>query len=393
MIASEGHRERLRARFINEPKSLTEVEILELILTYTIPRKNTASLAQSLLNRFGSISAILLASKDELLSIEGVGEATITFIQVISIVLQNQSDMKEFPANQIKLFDLDLIAEPTEIKTSVKKERVMRVFANDEIANSLTFIPKAAGFKTVEEFKQFLDDNLPYNAAETRSRRANSIIERFYPEDRLDTPLTYYTSTCSTHDDLKPVIFYHILKAEPIAARVAEELVFPALPIGRVEREQIRDFVLKYLPDAGTASQSKILRSIANAYDLLSVGSEVGSSLHFHLHPGSLEGFLYILTSEYPQPGIYSYNSLYQGPAHRWLLWDREWMRRQLYNLRDLGILSKVSEIDSVKQFTLAVDQPTALRQFFDAAHLKGIALRDAPGDDNSTAPEGGYAS
>jgi DNA repair protein RadC len=167
MIASEGHRERLRARFINEPKTLTEVELLELFLTYTIPRKNIAPLAQSLLNRFGSISAVLLASKDELLSVEGVGEATITFIQVISMVLHNESDMKESPANQIKLFDLDYKAEATELKPSVKKERIMRVFANDEIANSLTFIPKAAGFKTVGEFKQFLYNGLPYNSAVT----------------------------------------------------------------------------------------------------------------------------------------------------------------------------------------------------------------------------------
>ena len=125
MIASEGHRERLRARFINEPKSLTEVELLELILTYTIPRKNVAPLAQSLLNRFGSISAILLASKDELLSVEGVGEATITFIQIIRMVLQNESDMKESQVNQIKLFDLDSKAKSTELKPSVKKERIM----------------------------------------------------------------------------------------------------------------------------------------------------------------------------------------------------------------------------------------------------------------------------
>jgi len=125
MIASEGHRERLRARFINEPKSLTEVELLELILTYTIPRKNIAPLAQSLLNRFDSISAILLASKDELLSVEGVGEATITFIQIIRMVLQNESDMKESQVNQIKLFDLDSKAKSTELKPSVKKERIM----------------------------------------------------------------------------------------------------------------------------------------------------------------------------------------------------------------------------------------------------------------------------
>jgi DNA repair protein RadC len=37
---------------------------------------------------------------------------------------------------------------------------------------------------------------------------------------------------------------------------------------------------------------------------------------------------------------------------HRWLLWDQQWMVRQLYLLRETGILSKVSEIDGVRQFT-----------------------------------------
>jgi hypothetical protein len=49
----------------------------------------------------------------------------------------------------------------------------------------------------------------------------------------------------------------------------------------------------------------------------------------------------------------------------RWLLWDREWMHKQLYNLRDVGILSKVSQIDTLRQFTLQYDQPTALRHYF----------------------------
>ena len=41
------------------------------------------------------------------------------------------------------------------------------------------------------------------------------------------------------------------------------------------------------------------------------------------------------------------------------------WMRRQLYNLRDLGVLSKVSEIDAMRQFTLRFDQHETLRHYF----------------------------
>ncbi len=382
----EGHRERLRARFTKMPNSLSEIDRLELLLTYGIPRKDVAPIAQALFDRFGGIAAVLTAPADALLTVEGIGDATLTFLQVIRMVCQTQGDMTESTqqsTNQLSLFAADSKIKKTKAKSSAKKERGIRVFTNDEIANSLLFIPKAAEFKTLEEFKQFLYDNLPYNARETRLRRANNIIERFYLQGRLDTPLTYYASTC-TPEQLKPALFYHVLKAEPIAARVAEELIYPALPIGRVDREQIRDFVLRYLPDVIASSQNKILRSIANTYALLSVGSEVGNNLHFHLHPGSLAGFLYILTCEYPQPGIYSYDSLYQCPVHTWLLWDREWIRRQLYNLRDMGILSRVSEIDSVKQFALAVDQPTALHLFFETIHSKEMALRDASGEDIS---------
>jgi hypothetical protein len=54
-------------------------------------------------------------------------------------------------------------------------------------------------------------------------------------------------------------------------------------------------------------------------------------------------------------------------------------MRQQLYNLQDFGILTKVSEIDTIRQFTLAVDQPTALRIFFEHPERDKKAIRERP--------------
>ena len=65
-----------------------------------------------------------------------------------------------------------------------------------------------------------------------------------------------------------------------------------------------------------------------------------------------------------------------------WLLWDREWMQQQLYNLRDLGILSKVSQIDTLRQFTLQYDQPTALRHYFEHPERNSLVLRERPTDE-----------
>ena len=159
--------------------------------------------------------------------------------------------------------------------------------------------------------------------------------------------------------------------------KVAEELIWPALPIGRINREQLREFVMSYLPEAGLSSQKNMLRALFYTYSLLGIGSANDNILRFQLHNGTLESFLYILTSEFPQPGIYSFDSLYNGPLHRWLLWDREWIRLQLYNLQDFGILTKVSEIDTVSQFTLALDQAMALRRFFEHPERYQKAIRE----------------
>lgn len=382
MNEHEGHRTRLREQFHSDPNSLSEAELLELFLTFAIPRRDVAPLAQDLLASFGSLPEIFVAPVSELMKVEGIGESTALLLQLIHHLMISQNSQAEMSPKQaspqLNLFDFEPQATAKEQPSA--KERQMRVFANDEVANSLALLPKASGFTSYDVFKQFLNENLPYNAADTRARRANYILDRFYPAGILDTPLTFYTAHCSGQDDLKPAIFYHILKAEPIAAEAAEELIWPALPIGIVEREQMREFVLRYLPNAKIASQAKILQAIFHTYDLLSVGTAKDPTLRFQLHKGTLESILYILTSEFPKPRIVSFEELYTGPLHRWLLWDREWIRQQLYNLQDYGVLSKVSEIDTMRQFTLALDQLAALKLYFEHPQRGKLAIREVEG-------------
>ena len=64
---STGHRARLRQRFLADPAVLSEVEMLELLLTYAIPRRDVAPLAQALVDRFGSADRVLTASYEELI--------------------------------------------------------------------------------------------------------------------------------------------------------------------------------------------------------------------------------------------------------------------------------------------------------------------------------------
>jgi len=55
-----GHRERLRARFMEAgADALPDYELLELLLARTIPRRDTKPLAKELLARFGSFADVL----------------------------------------------------------------------------------------------------------------------------------------------------------------------------------------------------------------------------------------------------------------------------------------------------------------------------------------------
>ena len=388
-----GHRERLRQRFLaSRAEGLPEAELLELLLTYAIPRRNVAPLARRLLERFGSLQNVLAASHRELSGVLGIGEQVAILIKVVARFASKVQVQAEPTADaaeqrvvpQPLLFEMELELGPLFESKPEPKDPPMRTFANDEIANSLAFIPQAADFATYEEFKAYLRERLPYNSESTRMRRANYILKRFFPQERLDVPLTYYASRCTTQEDLKPALFYHLLKAEPLAAKVAEEFIWPALPIGRADREDMREFILRYLPEIGVSSQKNAIRSLLTIYDLLSIGVQDEKALRFQVHPGTLEGFLYVLTAEFPEPGMYRFEDLEQGPMRRWLLWDREWMHQQLYNLRDLGIFSKVSQIDTMRQFTLQYDQWAALRHYFENPERGSVALREKPASESN---------
>ncbi len=85
MSIHNGHRDRLRARFLKEGlDNFEEVNALELLLFYCIPRKDTNELAHALLSHFGSFHQVLDATPEELMAVPGIGEGTATFLPLIS---------------------------------------------------------------------------------------------------------------------------------------------------------------------------------------------------------------------------------------------------------------------------------------------------------------------
>ncbi len=77
----KNHRKRLRERFEREGADSFELhELLELFLFDAIPRVNTNPIAHRLLDRFGDLDGVFSASKEELMSVKGIGERAAEYI-------------------------------------------------------------------------------------------------------------------------------------------------------------------------------------------------------------------------------------------------------------------------------------------------------------------------
>ncbi len=79
-----GHRKRLRERFRkNGTEGMHDYEVLELLLTYAIPRKDVKPIAKDLLKRFGSLSGVLDAGQKELEEVANIGPISSTLIRLV----------------------------------------------------------------------------------------------------------------------------------------------------------------------------------------------------------------------------------------------------------------------------------------------------------------------
>ena len=91
----QGHRQRLRERYDqNRFSGFSDHEVLEILLTYAIPRIDVNPLAHRLINAFGSFRGVLEASPEELKRVDGIGERSAAFLTMMVPLFQRYEQQK-----------------------------------------------------------------------------------------------------------------------------------------------------------------------------------------------------------------------------------------------------------------------------------------------------------
>lgn len=155
-ILQEGHRKRLRERWmLSNSEGFTDYELLELLLSYAIPRKDTKNLAKELINHFGSLRKVLQTDLDRLKNYPGLGEhsgvllklcykfTTLQPEKIIGKSIQSSEDLIEYFINEIgdcseekfyctylnqknKVLAIELIEHGIENKANIYIKRIIR---------------------------------------------------------------------------------------------------------------------------------------------------------------------------------------------------------------------------------------------------------------------------
>ena len=110
----EGHRKRLREEMIklDFPEAAPPHKILEILLFYGIPRKDTNPIAHTLLKKFGSVSAVLEADPQDLYEVKGMTQNAVALIKTvlpIARIANNEMDKGGYRFDDMDQFGEHLV--------------------------------------------------------------------------------------------------------------------------------------------------------------------------------------------------------------------------------------------------------------------------------------------
>lgn len=141
-LGPAGHRKRLRERFSKSGRhGLADYELLELLLTYAIPRIDTKPVAKALLHQFGTLLNVLQQPREKLMLVHGVGEQTAFFLQMIQSfltrctesVLEDQPSVSG-PEDIFAFIRLNMGSRPNECIYGLYLDNANRVIHHEEIS-------------------------------------------------------------------------------------------------------------------------------------------------------------------------------------------------------------------------------------------------------------------
>ena len=163
----KNHRSRVRATIRKTGVgSIPDINLLEYLLFYSIPRKDTNEIAHKLLETFGSLNGVLNASYDQLLEVEGMGENSALLISLIPGICRRYVESGE--GKKINLSEPEDVVNYIKTKYYGEKKEIFYMICLDALGNLINCCKLGEGnSETVLLDKRFVLETAFRNKADT----------------------------------------------------------------------------------------------------------------------------------------------------------------------------------------------------------------------------------
>lgn len=131
----QGHRKRMKdAMLIGGLDGLNDHQILEILLFYVIPKRDTNPVAHKLVERFGSLRGVLEADCDELCEVDGIGENAASLIKFIQMISGRYLRASSFEADSQQFTSTDALRRYYEgVFLGIHTEQVRAMLVDDQL--------------------------------------------------------------------------------------------------------------------------------------------------------------------------------------------------------------------------------------------------------------------
>lgn len=141
----KGHRERLRHRFLSSGlNDFQDHNVLELLLFYSVPMKDTNEEAHRLIDKFGSLSSVFDASYDELCSVKGIGERSAALIKLMPELFRKY-EIDKVKNQEIILNNTESVAKYVSSAFKGLSTEMLYLLCLDSSCHVLSFVPVSEG--------------------------------------------------------------------------------------------------------------------------------------------------------------------------------------------------------------------------------------------------------
>ncbi len=359
-----GIRQKLREDFISgETNTFTDESLLELLLSYALSRGDPEPLAKRLILEFGGLDGVLSSDFNALCRIKGVKSYTATLLKLAGHLRFKETarDPQSWTAGKPQKSQIEIKSpsqhEPTtlqHIAGPIHRSSAARpkseLFTNSVLKEAIELLPALPDTEDIGIIRAFLKENLPFSSQNTRDRYVPYVVNRLFPDRRADLALRSFARIYSGRQELRDACFYRFCKAEPLMLSVCHDLLLPAIGYGQMDRARIREYLSDRYPSSKVVNLCA--KAIVNSLVAGGLARSDKRKISFNYRAPAMASLAFLIHSEFPAPGMYEISWLENSPLIRAMLWDPDRLLPELYELRNLGLISKISEIDNIRQFT-----------------------------------------